>query len=118
VLIFPGGSRNDTTLAECCPPLSPRIHETGVFRQESSLDGETLGDPMCKSNSHLRSVLGVFCQVAQKTPPALRCLLSRCLPGNSQPVSRSLHWLHSLSAKSNATALRLSALVRGSPSQC
>jgi hypothetical protein len=49
-----------------------RIHATGGFRQESSLDDETLGDPMCNSHSHLRSVLRVFSQVAQKTPPCLR----------------------------------------------
>jgi hypothetical protein len=46
-----------------------RSHATGVFRQESSLDDETLGDPMCNSHSRLRSVLRVFSQVAQKTPP-------------------------------------------------
>jgi hypothetical protein len=44
-------------------------HVIGEFRQESSLDDETLGDLMCNSHSHLRCAPRVFSQVAQKTPP-------------------------------------------------
>jgi hypothetical protein len=63
-----------------CEPASGTVGETlflgdpytiEVFCQKSVLDDKTLGGPICKLCGYLRPVLGVFCHVAYKTPPAL-----------------------------------------------